>query len=67
MSNENFYEGNFANNVPSGQGRLSIGKNRYYEGEVSFTNKKLRIVGKLVYDGIVRLGKFDGADSETAH
>ena len=65
MANKHVYEGNFENNQPSGKGKLTVGPNKYYEGQVSYANGKFTIKGKLFFDGAERKGTFSGEDATT--
>ena len=56
------YEGQFDNQVPKGQGRLTIPGECYYEGETSYSRDgKFQVVGKRVLqDGTESTGTFGG-------
>ena len=62
MVSKHVYEGFFENGQPSGQGKLTLGPNKYYEGHVSFAKGKFTIQGKLNFDGVEREGTFTGED-----
>ena len=51
------YEGFFVNDVPCGQGSISI-EDHYYEGEVSCVGRLVSITGKSLYKGKVGRGSW---------
>ena len=64
MANGHVYSGQFVDNVPGGQGKLEVNDGTYYEGQITFTNNRFKIVGKVVKsDGTAREGTFDGNDA----
>ena len=48
MKNLVTYEGQFLENAPGGQGKLTVPGQCYYEGAINFDNDKFTITGKLV-------------------
>lgn len=50
MKSKSTYTGNFANNLPSGQGILKVPGEYYYEGTFTPNGDKFKIDGKMVFD-----------------
>ena len=59
MENLVTYEGDFTDNAPGGYGKLIVPGKCYYEGQITFTDAKFTIEGKIVNVlGGVRTGTF---------
>ena len=59
------YEGNFIDNTPSGQGKLTIPGELVYEGLFTPTDGQFHIEGKMTYpDGRVVEGSWGGVNQE---